>query len=312
MLRLILGRMVGGVVVVAAVATFAFVMLRLAPGGPFDDERQLRSEVRRNIERRYHLDQPWWRQYGDYMQGLVPFVGGKGLSVDLGHSMRRTQSVGEIIAASFPYSARLGLAALVVALALGLALGVGAATRHDTPLDRGAMGLALLGVSVPSLVLGPALILVFSIQLMWLPPARLDGIASYVLPGTTLGLAYAGIVARLARAGMLETLGQDYVRTARAKGLGERAVVGKHALRLGLFPVLTYLGPATAGLVTGSFVVEKIFQIPGLGFYAVNAVVDRDYPVLCGALVFYAVLLVALNLVVDVAYGLVDPRIRER
>jgi ABC-type dipeptide/oligopeptide/nickel transport system permease component len=310
MLRLILGRLMGGVVVVLAVATFSFFMLRAAPGGPFDEERQLPAEIKRNIEKRYKLDQPVWSQYASYMSGLIPFVGGKGLAIDLGHSMKRTQSVWGIIGAAFPYSVRLGLSALAFAIVLGVALGVLAAARQNSALDHGAMGFALLGISVPSLVLGPLLIMIFSIQLMWLPPARASGWASMILPAATLGLIYIGIIARLARSGMLETLRQDYVRTARAKGLAERTVVWKHAVRLGLMPVVTYLGPATAGLITGSFVVEQIFQIPGLGFYTVNSVVDRDYPLLSGVLVFYSVFLVLLNLAVDIAYCLLDPRIR--
>jgi oligopeptide transport system permease protein len=309
-IRFVLTRVATGALVVLVVATVSFWLLRAAPGGPFDEERQLQPEVRRNIERRYHLDWPGWKQYTHYMSGLIPFAGDHGWKPDLGHSMKRGQTVEEIIAQSFPVSWRLGLLALVFAAAGGILLGVVAASRQNRWIDHGAMGVALLGISIPSFVLGPILIMIFSLGLMWLPPAQYTGFASLILPAAALGMIYMGVVARLTRGGMLETLRQDYIRTARAKGLGEGAVVWKHALRLGLLPVVTFLGPAAAALVSGSFVIEKIFQLPGLGFYFVASIADRDYPVLCGLLVFYSVFLVGLNLAVDLAYGLLDPRIR--
>ncbi len=312
MIRYVLTRIATGVLVVLAVATVAFWLLRAAPGGPFDDERQLAPEVRRNIEKRYHLDWPAWKQYGHYMSGLIPFAGDHGWKPDLGHSMKRTQTVEEIIAQSFPVSVKLGLVALLFAALSGVVLGVLAASRHNTWVDHGAMGVALLGISIPSFVLGPLLIMFFALGLMWLPPAQYTGFRSLILPAGALGMIYMGVVARLARSGMLETLRQDYIRTARAKGLSELAVVCKHALRLGLLPVVTFLGPAAAALISGSFVIEKIFQLPGLGFYFVNSISDRDYPVLCGLLVFYSVFLVLLNLAVDLAYGFLDPRIGSR
>jgi oligopeptide transport system permease protein len=304
MLRLVLGRLVTGVLVILAVATFSFFMLRAAPGGPFDDERSMPAEIRRNIEARYHLDWPLWKQYTNYMGKLV--------QLDLGHSMKRTQTVGEIIREHFPNSIKLGLMSLAFATFFGIAFGVIAAARQNTWIDHGSMALALFGISIPAFVLGPILIYIFSLQLGWLPPARLEGFASLILPSVTLGMIYMGVVARLARSGLLETLRQDYIRTARAKGLGERTVVWKHAVRLGLMPVVTYLGPAMAALITGSFVVELIFQIPGLGFFFVASITDRDYPVLSGVLVFYSVFLVLLNLAVDIAYGFLDPRIRDK
>jgi oligopeptide transport system permease protein len=302
MLRLILTRAAGGVVVILCVASFSFFMLRKAPGGPFDEERQLQPEVKANIEKRYHLDQPVWTQYAEYMRGLV-----RG---DLGHSMKRTQTVNEIISDHYSYSLRLGLLSMLFALVFGVALGVTAAVRQNSMWDHGSMAIALLGISIPSFVLGPMLIRVFSISLGWLPPARFEGFASMILPSMTLGMIYMGVVARLSRSGMLETMRQDYIRTARAKGLSERVVVWKHGVRLGLMPVVTFVGPALAALITGSFVVEKIFQIPGLGFYFVASITDRDYPVLTGVLVFYALFLVTMNLLVDIAYGVLDPRIR--
>lgn len=302
MIRLIVTRLAGGVAVLAAVATIAFFLLHAAPGGPFSSERRLQPAVQRNIEERYHLDDPLWQQYATYMGGLA--------RLDLGHSMKRQRTVGEIIGQHFPYSVKLGLLAIGFAALFGTALGVVAAARRNTWVDYLLMSLALVGISIPSIVLAPIVIRFFALELGWLPPARAESFISYLLPAAVLGLIYAGTIARLARAGMIETLGQDHVRTARAKGVSERAVVWKHAFRLGVTPVVSYLGPATAGLISGSFVVERIFQIPGLGFYFVDSVASRDYPVLTGLLVFYVGFLVALNLVVDIAYGWLDPRVR--
>jgi oligopeptide transport system permease protein len=303
MLRMIGTRILGAIVVIFCVATMGFFALKAAPGGPFDAERMVQPEVMRNIERAYHLDWPLWRQYAHYMGGLV-----RG---DLGHSMKRTSTVNEIVAENFPRSLQLGLLALAFAIVAGVGLGVLAAARQNRFADHAAMSIALVGISVPSFVLGPLLIYWFALRLGWLPAARWEGFASMILPATTLGLIYMGSIARLTRSGMLETVRQDYVRTARAKGLSERQVVWKHALRLGILPVVTYLGPATATLITGSIVIETIFQVPGLGFYFIASVTDRDYPVLAGIMVFYSAFLVFLNLFVDLAYGLLDPRIRE-
>jgi len=303
-IRLIIGRIIGGLFVVFFVATFAFFMIRMAPGGPFDDERQLQAHIKRNIERQYHLDEPLPVQYARYMGGLA--------AGDFGHSMKRNNTVWEIITESFPVSATLGVLSLGFACLFGVFFGVVAAARQNTWLDHGSMTFALLGISMPAFVLGPILIGAFSLELGWLPPATWEGPASAVLPAATLGMIYMGVIARLARSSMLETLRQDYIRTARAKGLDERTVVWKHAIRLGLLPVVTYLGPAAAALITGSFVVEQIFQIPGLGYYFIASISDRDYPLLTGVLVFYSVFLVSLNLMVDIAYGVLDPRIRER
>jgi oligopeptide transport system permease protein len=230
---------------------------------------------------------------------------------DLGVSTKHDEPVAQLIREHAPVSALIGLCGLVMAIVLGVTMGVIAAWRRNTWVDYVLMAVALVGISVPSFVLGPVLIAAISIHLGWLPPARIDSAASYVLPALTLGMIYLGTIARLARGSMLDVLGQDFVRTARAKGLRERAVVWKHALRLGIVPVVTYLGPATAAMISGSFVVEKIFQIPGLGMYFVNSITDRDYAVLTGVFVFYAVFLVMLNLAVDLAYGVLDPRTRE-
>ncbi|MGN6107678.1 MAG: ABC transporter permease [Kofleriaceae bacterium] len=304
MIRFAIGRIAASVAVVLVVATASFLLLHAAPGGPFDTAERRSAEVQRAIEERYGLRDPLLDQYVRHMSGLI-----RG---DLGQSMREDRSVNQLIAEHGPVSGALGLISLAMAAVIGIALGVVAAWRRNTWVDYALMGIALLGISVPSFVLGPLLVASLSIQLGWLPPARIDGAASYLLPALTLGVIYLGTIARLTRGGMLDALGQDFVRTARAKGLPDWIVVWKHALRVGITPVVTYLGPAAATMISGSFVVEKIFAIPGLGTYFISAIHDRDYPVLTGVFVFYAVLIVALNLVVDLAYGVIDPRTRAR
>jgi len=303
-LRFVAGRLVASVAIVLLVATASFLLLHAAPGGPFDTEARRSAEVQRALEERYGLRDPLAVQYLRHMGRLV-----RG---DLGVSMRKDRSVSALIAEHGPVSASIGLMALSFAVLVGVALGAAAAWRRDTWLDALLMTVALAGISVPSFVLGPLLVAALSIELGWLPPARLDGPASYVLPALTLGAVYLGTIARLARGGLLDALGQDFIRTARAKGLPERRVLWKHALRAGIAPVVTYLGPATAAMVSGSFVVEKVFQIPGLGTYFITSISDRDYPVLTGMFVFYAALIALLNLAVDLAYGWLDPRARAR
>jgi len=295
-------RAAAAVVVIFCVATFAFFALHAAPGGPFDRERQLSGEARRNVERAYHLDQPVTAQYLGFLDGLV--------HGDLGWSMKRPQRVAAIIAEGLPASAELAAWALAFAVFFGVGLGVVAAAGRDGPLDHATRAVALLGVSVPAFVIGPLLVDWVALRLDLVPAARWDTAASRILPTLTLGLAYLGVIARLTRAGTVEAAQQDFVRTARAKGLGEATVFFKHALRPALLPVVSYLGPAAAGLVTGSIVVETIFQIPGLGAALVQAATGRDYPVLCGILVFYCVVVVAANLIADLAVAALDPRSR--
>jgi oligopeptide transport system permease protein len=277
------------------------LLLHAAPGGPFDTDERRSVAVQRAMEDRYGLHQPLWQQYGRAMASLV-----RG---DLGVSMKRDVSVGRLIAEHGPISALLGLLALTAALVGGVALGAIAAWRRGSWLDTLVMAGALIGISIPAFVLGPLLIAAISLDLGWLPPARVDGARSLILPAITLGAIYLGAIARLTRGGMIDALGHDFIRTARAKGLSERAVIARHALRIGILPVVTYLGPAAATMISGSFVVEKIFQIPGLGTYFITSVAERDYPVVTGVFVFYAALLVLLNLAVDVAYGVLDPRV---
>jgi len=300
-IRFVAGRLAASVVIVFVVATASFWLLHAAPGGPFDTDERRSAAVTRAMEDRYGLHQPLWRQYGRAMARLA--------HGDLGVSMKRDVSVTTLIAEHGPISAVLGLLGLSAAVVIGVALGVVAAWRRNTWVDALVMTGALIGISVPAFVLGPLLIAAISIDLGWLPPARVDGVASLILPAVTLGMIYLGTIARLTRGGMIDVLDQDFIRTARAKGLPEHRVVAKHALRIGITPVVTYLGPATAAMISGSFVVEKIFQLPGLGTYFLTSVADRDYPVVTGVFVFYAALLVLLNLAVDLAYGVLDPRV---
>ncbi|TMQ12793.1 MAG: ABC transporter permease [Deltaproteobacteria bacterium] len=303
MIRFLVGRLLASVAIVFAVATASFLLLHAAPGGPFDTDERRSPAVARAMEDRYGLHQPLWQQYGRAMAQLA-----RG---DLGASMKHDVSVARLIAEHGPISALLGALALAVALVIGATLGAIAAWRRNTWIDALVMAGALIGVSIPAFVLGPLLIAAFALDLGWLPPARVDGARSLILPAITLGGVYLGTIARLTRGGLIDVLDQDFVRTARAKGVPERRVVGRHALRVGITPVVTYLGPATAALISGSFVVEKIFQIPGLGTYFLTSVTERDYPVVTGVFVCYAALLVVLNLAVDVAYGILDPRMRE-
>ncbi|HMG53043.1 MAG TPA: ABC transporter permease [Kofleriaceae bacterium] len=302
-IRFVAGRLVASVAIVFAVATASFVLLRAAPGGPFDTEQPRSAAVQRAMEDRYGLHQPVWRQYARAMAQLA-----RG---DLGASMKRDVSVAGLIAEHGPISALLGALALAAALAIGVAAGAVAAWRRNSWIDALVMAGALIGISIPAFVLGPLLIAAISLRLGWLPPARLDTAASLILPAATLALVYVGTIARLTRGGLLDVLDQDFVRTARAKGLPEHRVIAVHALRAGITPVVSYLGPATAAMISGSFVVERIFQIPGLGTYFITSVLERDYPVVTGVFVFYAALLAVMNLAVDLAYLALDPRLRE-
>lgn len=305
MLVYILRRVTGFFPVLFVIVSLSFFMMRLAPGGPFDQERALPEQVRANIEARYHLDEPLWRQYlwylGDVAQG------------DLGPSFRYPdRSVNELLNLGFPVSLTLGLCALGVALTLGGTAGVLAGLRRNGLVDYLTMSFALGGVSVPNFVLGPILMLIFALGLGWLPVAGWGSWRHLILPSITLGAFYAAYIARLTRAGMLEVIGQDFIRTARAKGLREATVVLRHALPGAILPVVTYLGPASAAVLTGSVVVETIFSIPGIGRYFVGGALNRDYTMVLGTVVFYSVLLLFFNLIVDVLYAYLDPRVQVR
>lgn len=284
------------------IATVAFLLMHQAPGGPFQAEREIPAAAKAQLMRKYGLDRPLPEQYLRFLAGAVRF--------DFGPSYKfPSRQVREIIAEALPVSAELGGWALLVALLVGVPIGVIAAVKQNTRTDFAAMGVALAGVSVPNFVLGPVLALALALTLYVLPPALWQGPQSRVLPVLTLATAYVAYVARLTRAGMLEVLGADFIRTARAKGLSERVVVIKHALRLGLMPVVSYLGPAAARIMMGSIVVESIFAVPGLGRYLVNAAFNRDYTLVMGEVLFYAAFLMALNLVVDLLYTRLDPRV---
>lgn len=307
MLSFALRRLMIMPLVLFAVATLTFFLVRVAPGGPFDSERRLPPEVERNLQRQCDRDAPISAQYVRFLKGWVS------LEVDgcTGMSLKYPgRSVREIIVEAFPVSLHLGGLALLFALALGLTTGVLAAMRQNTWVDYVGMGTSIFGISVPSFVLGPLLILVFSLELGWLPPALWSGPSTWVLPALTLGASYAAYISRLTRAGLLEIVRQDFIRTARAKGLPEWLVVWRHALRGGLLPVVSYLGPATSALFTGSVVVEQIFGIPGLGRTFIESALNRDYNLVLGTVLVYAAFLMTMNLVVDLLYGVLDPRVR--
>lgn len=301
----LLKRLLHGLAVLWAVATLTFLLLRLTPGGPFDRERRLPPEVMAALSAKYHLDEPWLKQYGRYLVGIA--------SGDLGPSYKYLdRSVRDIVADTLPVSALLGIFALLFALALSFPLGLGAAYYHNSWTDRLCLLLATLGISLPHFILGALLIWLFSLQLGWFQAGRWDNLTSVVLPTITLGAAPAAYLSSLLRSTLLETLGEDYIRTARAKGLKETTVLLKHALNNSLVPTLTVLGPLSAALITGSFVVEYIFAIPGMGRFFITAVTDRDYPLIMGVTLVYTALLVCANLLVDLLYSAVDPRIKSR
>ena len=305
MIRLIALRVLEMIPILWIIVTLVFFTIRLAPGGPFDAERNVSPEVLASLNAYYHLDAPLYRQYLDYMRDLV--------HGDFGPSFKNASwSVNELIALGSPVSFELGIYALAVALLIGLTAGIIASMKPNTAQDHIPMSLAMLGICVPTFVLGPLLALVFSLWLGWLPVAGWEGPQHKILPSITLGAAYAAYIARLTRGGMLEILAQDFIRTARAKGLSRARVVLRHALRGGLQPVVSFLGPAVAGLLTGSFVVETIFQIPGLGRFFVQAAFNRDYTMIMGMVLFYAVLILCFNLAVDVIQTWLDPRLRRQ
>jgi oligopeptide transport system permease protein len=284
------------------IATLTFFLVHAAPGGPFQAERDIPAAAKEQLLRKYGLDQPLHQQYAHFLANAA--------RLDFGPSYKFPQrQVREIIFEAFPVSAELGGWALLLSLLVGVPIGVIAAVKQNSRVDYAAMSLALAGVSVPNFVLGPVLVLGLALSVYLLPPALWQGPESRVLPVLTLSTAYVAYIARLTRGGMLEVLRQDYIRTARAKGLAESVVVAKHALRLGILPVVSYIGPATARILMGSIVVESIFSVPGLGRYLVNAAFNRDYTLVLGLVLFYASFLMLLNLVIDVAYTRLDPRV---
>ena len=285
------------------VVTLTWGLIRVAPGNFYSGEKKLPPAVEANIRKKYGLDQPWYIQYGMMMSNIV-----RG---DFGDSLKyQGQSVNEIIRRHLPYSATIGILAYLLALAVGLTAGTIAALKQNSAFDYVSMSLAMLGLSVPNFVLGPLLVLIFAFGLYWFPPARWGGISSIVLPVITLSAIYAAYIARLTRAGMLEVMRSDYIRTARAKGLDEKTVLLRHALRGGIIPVVSFTGPALAALLAGTVVVEKVFALPGLGDIFIKSVLNRDEPLILGIVAFLSILIMLFNLAVDIAYGYLDPRIR--
>ncbi|NQV21944.1 MAG: oligopeptide ABC transporter permease OppB [Rhodospirillales bacterium] len=298
-------RVLNSVPTLLIIVTIAFFMVRLAPGGPFDAERSLPPEIEQNLAKAYHLDESLLAQYGRYIGNL--------LQGDFGPSFKyRDRSVTELIGIGFPVSLRLGVAAIAIALVLGSFLGSVAALRQNSGVDFGIMTTAMLGIAIPGFVIAPLLSLVFGVYLNWLPAGGWnDGaLANMVLPVIALALPQVAVIARLTRGSMIEVLHTDYIRTAYAKGMPQRIVLFRHALRSALMPVVSYLGPATAGIVTGSVVIEQIFGIPGIGRFFIQGALNRDYTLVTGVVVFYGALLIAANLIVDLIYGWLDPRVR--
>jgi oligopeptide transport system permease protein len=289
------------------VIALAFLMVHAAPGGPFDDERALPADVEANIAAAYHLDEPLPQQFLRYMSGL--------LQGDLGPSYRyRDYTVADLIGTAFPYSLKLGAMAMALALLLGVSAGTVAALRQGTTFDKVVMGFSMTGISIPVFVIAPVLVLFLAVKLQWLPAgwSSSTGVSRYLLPVITLALPQIAYIARLTRASMIDVLGRDFIRTAYAQGLGTATVVRVHALKPAMLPVLSYMGPAIAAILTGSVVVEEIFGIPGLGQFFVRGALNRDYTLVLGIVVFYASLIVFLNLFVDILYGAIDPRVRYR
>jgi ABC-type dipeptide/oligopeptide/nickel transport system permease component len=304
MTRYIVRQLLWMIPVLFVISVITFALVHAVPGGPFEREKALPPEIIANLERFYGLDKPVWRQYVDYIGAIVT-------RLDFGPVMSsRSRRVNDIFAAHLPVSAQLGLFAMVIALGLGVPLGILAALKQNTFWDYLGMGVAIFGVSVPNIVLGPVLIVIFALALGWFPVAGWGTPARMVMPAFALGTGSAAIIARLTRASMLQVIREDYIRTARAKGLTERVVMVRHALKNAFIPVATILGPMFAALVTGTFVVEQIFAIPGMGKYFITSVTNRDYPVVMGTILLYAFFLVLANLAVDVTYAFLDPRIR--
>lgn len=321
MLRFVVRRLLVSIPVFIALTLAVFTLMRAIPGGPFDfmGDKSLPASVVANLERKYHLDEPLLKQYGRYLWDL--------LHLDMGPSMReRGRQVNDIVRDNFPVSVQLGVMAVALSVSIGIPLGIIAALKRNTWMDYLATFVAVIGVAIPALVLAPLLIWIFGVRLGWLPAALWGAERPFylgfipkptptffrhaILPVVTLGTGFSAAIARLTRASLLQVIREDYIRTARAKGLRERAVVIRHALKNSLIPVVTVIGPLFAAVVTGTFVVEQMFAIPGMGKYYVTAINQRDYPVIMGVTLVYAVLLVLANLVVDMTYAWLDPRIR--
>jgi len=302
MLRFLARRLLVAIPTLFLVVTLSFFMMRAAPGSPFVGERKLSPEIEKAVMAKYGLDKPLHEQYANYLAGVI-----KG---DLGPSLKyRDKTVADMIGEGFPKSLTLGVSAITLALLIGVSVGVAAALRQNRGADYAATAVAVLGVCIPTFVTAPLLVLLFASKLGWLPTAGWGGVRNLILPVVVLALPQIAIVSRLTRAGMIEVLHSNYIRTARAKGLSEFRIVTRHALRGAILPLVSYLGPATAGLITGSLVVEQIFNLPGLGKYFVVSALQRDYTVVMGVVILYAGLILLLNLIADILYAALDPRV---
>ena len=306
MIRFAAVRLLQAIPVLLGVITITFILIHSAPGGPFSADKAVPPEVLIALEEKYDLNLPLWQQYFGYIKDLI--------SGDFGPSFKYPgRNVSELIASAFPTTAELALYSMIVAIVIGLFAGVIAAMRPNSIQDYAPMSLAMIGICMPSFLLGPLLVLIFGIYLEWLPISGWNSLpGDKILPAITLGTGYAAYIARLTRGGMLDILSQDYIRTARAKGLSEIVIVCKHGLRGGLIPVVAFLGPAFAGMLGGSFVVETIFNIPGLGRFYVQAAFNRDYTMILGTTIFFAALIVSFNLISDILAMWMNPKLRQK
>jgi oligopeptide transport system permease protein len=297
-------RLLGLVPTLLVLITIAFFMIRVAPGGPFDGEKVLPPEIQANLEAKYHLDEPLVQQYFRYLGQII--------TLDFGPSFQyKDWTVNELIARGFPVSLTVGGLAMLLAFFVGTFIGIAAALRQNTVADYSIMGVAMLGISIPNFVVAPLLILLLAVYAGWLPAGGWDwSIQRMVLPVITLALPVIAYIARLTRGSMIEVLHSNYIRTARAKGLPGHVVIRRHALKPALLPVISFMGPATAGLITGSVVIERIYSIPGLGSYFVQGALNRDYTLVMGVVIFYGVIIILLNFIVDILYSWMNPRIR--
>ena len=303
MLRFALKRVFGAIPTLLVLIALAFFLIKVAPGGPFDTDRRIPPEIEANLQAAYNLDEPLYIQFGLYLGGLL-----KG---DFGPSFQyRDYTVTELIATGFPVSLRLGGFAMLLAFFVGVAVGTIAALKQNSFTDHAAMAVAMTGISIPNFVMAPLLVLLFAVTLKWLPAGGLGDWRNFVLPVIALALPQIAYIARLTRGSMIEVLRADFIRTARAQGLPQRTVIIRHALKPALLPVISYLGPATAAIITGSVVIEQIFGIPGLGRFFIQGALNRDYTLVMGVVVFYGVLIIVFNLIVDLVYGWLDPRVQ--
>jgi len=303
MITFLIRRVLWAIPVIIVVSLITFTLMHSIPGGPFDAEKALPQAIIDNLNAKYHLDDPLWKQYADYMWGFIRF--------DLGPSIAfRSRTVNDILSDQWPVTALLGAVSFAIAVVGGVALGTISAFRQNSLIDHSAMFISMLGLSIPNMALGPLLLWIFALNLKWLPAATWGTPAHIVLPAITLGTAFMATFARITRASILQVIREEYIQTARAKGVRESLVLLKHCLRNALIPVATVAGPAFAAIMTGSMIVERIFAIPGIGKYYVSSVGNRDYPVVMAMTLVFALAVIVMNLVVDVSYAFLDPRIR--